>query len=178
MKTKIRPYELGQGLYIGLIRSQIASIVDPLKKFDFPKYSNDEQSSLEIELVSFSTFSIMYTLRHKIAEEYHNEVFSGFGDLFYEDLQMTIAKDKNEFREFLYLTHRGYDEFFNKLFRNITSKTQDPFALTGLAKIFYKNAIGREPNTDEMHLMTTVIVATYVATGKAVKNILESYEII
>lgn len=182
MKTKIRPYELGQGFYIGLIRSQIDSIVDPLKKLDFPKYSNDEQRSLEIELVLFSTFSIMHTLRYKMAEKYYNEAFSGFGDLFYEDLQedlqTTIAKDKNKFREFLYFRHRGYDEFFNKQFKNITSKTQDSFALMGLAEIFYKNAIGREPNAYEMHLMNTVLFATFIATGRGVKNILESYEII
>lgn len=182
MKTKIRPYELGQGFYISIIRSQIDSIVDPLKKLDFPKYSNDEQRYLEIELVLFSAFSVMHTLRYKMAEKYYNEAFSGFCDLFYEDLQedlqTTIAKDKNKFREYLYLRHRGYDEFFNKQFKNITSKTQDPYALTGLAKIFYKIAIGREPKADEMHLMTTVMVATFVATGRGVKNVLEGCEII
>lgn len=177
MKTKIRPYELGQGLYFGLIRSQIDSIIEPLKKLDLPEYSNDEERSLEVELVFISTFSIMSALRYKMSEEFYREVFFGLSDLFYEDLQGSIAKDKNEFREFLNLRYRSYDEFFKKQFVNIASKAQDPFALTELARIFYKNAVGREPNTNEMHLMTTIIVATHVATGEAVNNILESYEI-
>ncbi len=178
MEIKIKSYELGQGLYSILIRNQIASIVDPLKKPEFPIYSNNERNHLETEMVLFSSFSILYTLQYKLATEVYNKVFSGFCDLFHEDL-WTDIEDKNKFREtFLFQRYSEYNQFFDKQFKDIAiAKTQDTFYLTEIATIFYKNALGRKPNNDELHFMTTVLIATYIATGKAVTNIIESYEI-